>query len=86
MELTIDGMLINDKDTLFEEIAKQFPVPDYFGNNLDALHDIFSEQAEQIRINIQASRQLKEALGGSYYYQLIDMLEDCCCEVSIDPE
>ena len=45
-EFVIDLKDVYSPDELHEKIAKTIPVPDYYGANLDALHDVLTEQSE----------------------------------------
>jgi ribonuclease inhibitor len=37
---------ISSKDELHALVRKELPLPDYYGDNLDALYDILTEQGE----------------------------------------
>lgn len=63
---------IKSKEQLFDEIKKTLPVPDYFGSNLDALHDFLSGQ--KITLELRKFSSLRSALGG-YAESLEGMLE-----------
>lgn len=45
-EFVIDLKDVYLPDELHERIAQILPVPDYYGANLDALHDVLTEQSE----------------------------------------
>jgi ribonuclease inhibitor len=38
----LDGQAIQSLDSFYKEIEKVFPLPDYFGRNLDALADVLT--------------------------------------------
>lgn len=42
---TIDCSKLNDKENAHEYLKKVFDLPEYYGKNLDALHDVLSERA-----------------------------------------
>ena len=42
MTITIDGLSIKKKEDFYANIKTELNVPEYFGNNLDALYDIFN--------------------------------------------
>ena len=42
----IDLKGVITRDELHEKLAKELPLPDYYGHNLDALYDVFTEQAD----------------------------------------
>ncbi|MBQ9157679.1 MAG: barstar family protein [Eubacterium sp.] len=85
MELIIDGSLIRDKEALFKESIKQLDGADYAGHNLDALYDILTEQPKEIEVQILAPKMVRKAVGAEYYHRLLDMLEDCCSKIVIEP-
>ena len=39
MKYTLDGALFTDKESAYKQIKTALELPDWFGNNLDALHD-----------------------------------------------
>ena len=42
----IDLKDVTTKKALHEAIARELPLPDYYGHNLDALYDVLTEQGE----------------------------------------
>lgn len=42
MTITIDGLSIKKKEDFYANIKTELNVPEYFGNNLDALYDNFN--------------------------------------------
>ena len=76
MKIIIDGRNIENRDDFFAVFARQMPLPDYFGNNLDALSDILSEQQESVTIEIIFYRQLTTALGDRFSSAFWRMLGD----------
>ena len=38
----LDGQAIQSLDSFYKEIERVFPLPDYFGRNLDALADVLT--------------------------------------------
>jgi len=47
---TIDLYDVFNADELHKAIRKALPLPEYYGNNLDALYDVMTEWTEQICI------------------------------------
>ena len=41
MIITIDGLAMKKKEDFYQNIKEELDVPEYFGNNLDALYDFF---------------------------------------------
>ena len=73
--IDLDG--IYSADELHELIAKNLPLPDYYGGTLDALYDVFSEVNEDWEIE-WTSMDLAEAVMGKY----IRSLEKMCRRVT----
>ena len=55
MELRLDSRMLDDKEALHGEIAKQLQLPLYYGNNLDALWDILTAWGNPLEIIIETS-------------------------------
>lgn len=83
MRLILDGQQINNKDDFYEQIRQQLSVPEYFSDNLDALHDLLSEALKPVPIVIKHFSRLRQALGGPYLIRLLTMLTDCGSRISI---
>ena len=60
---TIDIRNINTKKELHEILREVLPLPDYYGNNLDALYDVLTEQGEPWDIEIVFMNETEERLG-----------------------
>ena len=50
MTITIDGLSIKKKEDFYANIKTELNVPEYFGNNLDALYDILTEHPDHLQI------------------------------------
>ena len=46
----IDLKGVITRDELHEKLAKELPLPDYYGSNLDAFYDILTEYGEEWNI------------------------------------
>lgn len=51
MTITIDGLSIKKKEDFYANIKTELNVPEYFGNNLDALYDILQNIQIVYRLN-----------------------------------
>lgn len=69
----IDGAKIEDKESLWKEVSKVLELPEYFGNNLDALADVLQEQDMQGMLRVIHEEQLIEKLGnyGKIFIEII---------------
>lgn len=56
--ITLDGGLITDREELHKVFRERLALPDYYGNNLDALYDVLSTYSETIEITIFNEEQL----------------------------
>ena len=63
MILNIDGNSIKNRDDLHRAFSEALVFPDYYGNNLDALHDCLTSLFEETEICISNRDMLKENLG-----------------------
>ncbi|MBQ9543520.1 MAG: barstar family protein [Clostridia bacterium] len=71
----IDGRMIFSSVMLHESLKKQLSFPDWYGMNLDALHDMLT-QPEKIGLVITNTGLLKESLGARWE-SFIALIEDC---------
>ncbi len=77
MKIIIDGMEILDKRDFYKQIGEQMELPDYFGRNLDALYDVFTEKEPgTITVEFINYDELEEALGSRFLHRLKRMLQD----------
>lgn len=79
LELTIDCRRIQDRQELHRAFAETLHFPDWYGNNLDALHDCLVEISRETRLILENFSGLKESLGdyaGSLVYLLHDVTEE----------
>ncbi len=56
--VTLDGEEITDKQQLHKIFRDGLNLPDYYGENLDALYDVLSTCSEKIEITILNEEQL----------------------------
>lgn len=82
-ELTLDGSRIHSREDFYHSLGEQLELPDYFGDNLDALHDVLEESGDQTVLTITCFRNLKKALTGRYLISLFTMLTDSGGEIHI---
>ena len=63
MEIILDLSNIKDKAELHMYLKQKLHLPEYYGNNLDALHDCLFEKKEHLSIAIVHFDTLKQTLG-----------------------
>ncbi len=59
----LDGNVIKEPADLHERFRQSLDLPEYYGNNLDALYDALSTCFEEIGIIAVNTDRLREALG-----------------------
>ena len=62
-EFTLDCREINDKAELHKTLAEGLSLPEWYGNNLDALHDCLTGISEDVCIIVKEFDVLEERLG-----------------------
>ena len=62
-DITIDCRGIVPRSDLHKAFADALAFPNYYGNNLDALHDCLTEIHEPTRLRLQNWDAAEEALG-----------------------
>lgn len=80
-EFIIDLKDVYTADELHERIAQTIPVPEYYGANLDALHDVLTEQSEGWVI-VFSSASVPETTMGKYMKNLRRM----CAAAAVENE
>lgn len=63
MKVILDGLMIHTKDDLHNTFAQAMAFPEWYGRNLDALHDCLTDIHEDSQIIIYNYPQLEEHLG-----------------------
>lgn len=82
--ITIDGLSIKKKDDFYEKIKKELDVPEYFGNNLDALYDILTEQPDILQMKFLHYNMMQSRLSTSFCKKLLKVLQDADILTIID--
>lgn len=75
MEIKIYQRFMKTREKAHAHIARRLSFPDYYGKNLDALHDLLTERREDTEIIIKGSERLKTAMDG-YGKRIIDVMLD----------
>ncbi len=70
----IDLSEVTTKEELQDLLVRELPLPDYYGKNLDALHDILTE-CNQWNLIFYNSTKSQKVLG-KYFNALCRMCED----------
>ena len=88
MELRLKGSDLTDRQQLHQEIARQLQLPDYYGENLDALWDVLTEWSQPLQIIVEKSDVLTRQMGGygEMVLQLFQEAEDQNKVLSVEIE
>ena len=61
--IVLDGGKIAGIEDVYKAFGKAVTLPEHFGNNLDALHDVLTESRARICVIVDSPGALKKALG-----------------------
>ena len=70
MVITLDASKMTDKATSHAYLKEILKLPEYYGNNLDALHDCLEEMTD-VEIVVE-----NEECAGNYYRYVARVLRD----------
>ena len=74
MKYILDGKKMVSREEAHAYLKEIFGFPDYYGQNLDALHDCLTEQKD-VEIEVQHEEEMLAALG-KYGEKLMQVLDD----------
>ena len=75
----IDGNSVTSMEDIHASLARQLEFPEWYGGNLDALHDCLTDFHEDVDVSIVHPEALFETLG-SAYVRLTRVLSDAAEE------
>lgn len=76
IELKLDASNAATRSELHDLFAQTLSFPDWYGRNLDALHDCMTSLNEDVNITVDED-ELTGTLGERYVRQLMRLLRDC---------
>lgn len=79
IELTLNAAGAGTRSALHDLFSDALSLPEWYGRNLDALHDCLTAQSEDVRVTLCAD-ELIGTLGERYVRQLTRLLRDCAAE------
>lgn len=79
MRVVLDGGSVGSRETLHQTLAALLRLPDWYGGNLDALHDCLTDITVPTELVIRSGAALEAVLGG-YAAALRQVLADCMAE------
>ena len=77
----LDGESLLTRSDLHKALREGLEFPEWYGNNLDALHDVLTEYNEETCIELKNPALLDEHLG-DYAVYFMRVLRDCMEENS----
>ena len=81
--IVLDGRQMEDRAALHAELKRKLSLPDYYGNNLDALNDCLSERVARELIVIEHAGELLEGCE-DYALGLLRVFSDNGIQVLLD--
>lgn len=81
-QIVLDCSKIEDRKQLHEALARELEFPEWYGHNLDALHDCLTELEGEVKLILSNWKQLRDRLG-DYAARLIYVLH-CSSEENPD--
>jgi ribonuclease inhibitor len=63
MVVELDCREMTDRITAHQHLKEKLDLPDYYGNNLDALYDILTERSAPMTIRVLGAKKLELQLG-----------------------
>ena len=75
MRVELDCRKMTDKQATHAYLKQALALPDYYGNNLDALYDLMTDREEETVLVLGYWRQLG-ALLGDYGISLLETLRE----------
>ncbi len=81
--IVLDGARMDSRAGLHAELREKLSLPDYYGNNLDALNDCLGELGERQLVVIESAGALLEA-DAAYAARLLRVFSDNGMQVLLD--
>ncbi len=79
IELQLNASNVTGRGDLHDLFAATLSLPEWYGRNLDALHDCLTSMSEDVRVTV-AAEELIGTLGERYVRQFLRLLRDCAEE------
>ena len=78
-EIVLDAGQIMNKVSMSAYMREILPLPEYFGNNLDALHDALSEIDEDV-VFLLTQDNVRRICSSTYAYRVLLVISDAAEE------
>ena len=76
---TLNGLFMGTREKAHKHIRARLDLPDYYGENLDALHDCLTDVHEPTQITLRFAGYMQKKLG-AYGTKLLSLLIACTGE------
>lgn len=74
-KITLDFKTLDNEEKFYDYISEKLELPDWFGRNADALHDVLADHSKnELEVNILGSDK-----AGDFAKPIISALSDCEC-------
>ena len=77
--ILLDGRYMNTKAATHTYLAERLHAPEYYGRNLDALHDILTDPCEPTLVVLYRKEHMLQSLG-DYGEVLLEVFRDSAAE------
>lgn len=81
--IALNGSRMTDREGMHAELREKLDLPDYYGDNLDALNDCLGERSERELVVISASGDFLEDCG-EYGVAMLRVFLDNGMQVLLD--
>lgn len=81
--IVLDGRRMDDRAGVHAELKRKLSLPDYYGDNLDALNDCLGERRERELVVIERAGDMFEGCEG-YALALLRVFTDNGIQVLLD--
>ena len=78
MNVILDGRYMTTRDNAHDHLARQLSLPEWYGRNLDALHDLLTADVGAETITLTHAEALEEL--GAYGRRLLQVLQDAAAQ------
>ena len=72
-KIYLNGKAMGSREEMHAHLRRRLKLPDYYGNNLDALFDCLTEMGEETELIVRNTEALREC-AGSYGTKLLSVL------------
>ena len=72
-KIYLNGKAMRDRESMHDHLRRRLKLPDYYGNNLDALYDCLTENGEETELIVRNTEALRTAMG-SYGTKFLSVL------------